>query len=105
MAGGFSSAEVQLRPEVDLAFFNLGVIYTLGVLPVLFFQVDDALCWFTKKTMISDLSKLRRFAGRVALSIFILWPTAILIMVLKLVLNKLSNEVTEARSRGFNRVD
>ena len=73
---------------MELVFFNLGVIYTLGVLPVLFLQVDDVLCWFTSKTMISDHSRSRRFVGRVILSIHILFPTVMLIMVLKMVLNK-----------------
>ena len=88
MAATFSS-RVQVRPEIeDGTLLNLGVVYTLCVLPVLFLHVDYALCWFTSKPMISDLSRLRRLVGRVVLSIFILLPTAMLIMVLKTVLDK-----------------
>ena len=88
MAATFSS-RVQVRLEIeDGTLSNVGVIYNLCVLPVLFLHVDYALCWFTSKPMISDLSRLRRFVGRAVLSYLILFPTAMLIMVLKTVLDK-----------------
>lgn len=63
--------------------YIIGVIYTLFVLPVLFFQIDPALCWYTSEIMISDLSRSRRFLGRAALSTIVLIPTTVLIVYLK----------------------
>ena len=84
-----ASSRVQIRPGIeDGTLSNVDVIYTLCVLPVLFLHVDYALCWFTSKPMISDLSRLRRFVRRAVLSYLILFPTAMLIMVLKTVLDK-----------------
>ncbi len=57
----------------DTLFF-IGVIYLL-LSPVLFQQVDPALCWYAGKGAISDLSPAKRVVGRGLLRVIVLAPT------------------------------
>jgi hypothetical protein len=73
---------VRLYGKMNSIQYWLGVGYTLVVLPMLFFQVDPALLWYTRQTLITDLSWSRRFSGRAVPSAFILIPTMVLIAAL-----------------------